>query len=86
MKNTANQLLIVEDSAIVAKILLHIVKQELDFNILILSESLKMRVLILISYLSKTNYLLPSLVSSMPQIPFFNIPPPQFLNLAQKWR
>ncbi|MFT6221491.1 MAG: diguanylate cyclase (GGDEF)-like protein [Candidatus Endobugula sp.] len=35
MKNTANQLLIVEDSAIVAKILLHIVKQELDFNILL---------------------------------------------------
>jgi diguanylate cyclase (GGDEF)-like protein len=35
VKSTANQLLIVEDSAIVAKILLHVVKQELDFNILL---------------------------------------------------
>lgn len=33
MKNTANTLLIVEDSPIVAKILLHIVKQELSFAI-----------------------------------------------------
>ena len=35
VKSTGNQLLIVEDSAIVAKILLHIVKQELDFTILL---------------------------------------------------
>lgn len=35
MKSTANQLLVVEDSPIVAKILLHVIKQELDFNILL---------------------------------------------------
>ena len=35
MKSTASQLLVVEDSPIVAKILLHVIKQELDFNILL---------------------------------------------------
>jgi len=35
VKSTANQLLVVEDSPIVAKILLHVIKQELDFNILL---------------------------------------------------
>ena len=43
MKSTANSILVVEDSPIVAKILLHIIKQELDFREAIFDQADRLR-------------------------------------------